>query len=225
METGPSAVPTPRFEWERLVRRIVMPGPHKLMAFVMASYADADGSRVRPGNDVLAAVTDQSEKNVRRIVTALRELGLLRVAARGGGRGGKGKATEYQLTIPTDLLDRAEVLTPGERPVSPDIQMSAQNDQPPLDNPESPDTEMSAQLADVISIDRTSDTVTERMTGHFQRMTGHPDVRLPTTYTNHLDHNSYPTPNATTDRAKPRARAPTDHQPPSTADPPTTEVS
>src|SRR5437879_1725471 len=41
--------PCGRFEWERILRRAVMPLRVKFLAFVLASYADADGSNVRPG--------------------------------------------------------------------------------------------------------------------------------------------------------------------------------
>lgn len=155
-------VPTGRFEWERIVRRLTLPKPVKLLAMILASYADPDGTRVRPGNDVLADVTGDSEKNVRRLLTVLRGLDLVLLVARGGGRGGAGKASEYRLTIPSDLLDRVDMLMPGERK-SPDTQMSGQSKpdcgQPvdsPVDDGDSPDTQMSAQLADVIPIDRTS---------------------------------------------------------------------
>ncbi len=85
------------------------------MALILATYADPDGSRVRPGNEILAAVTGESERNVKRRLAALREMGLLTVARRGGGRSGRGKTTEYQLTMPSDLLERCSMLGPDER--------------------------------------------------------------------------------------------------------------
>lgn len=140
--------PTPRYEWERLVRRIKMPASNKLLALVLATYADPDGSRVRPGNEVLAAVTGQSERTVKRNLASLRELGLLAIARRGGGRAGVGKTTEYQLTIPMDLLERAELLAPGDRrlkavdspvdnpnegtPVAPESVSATTNEGPPV---------------------------------------------------------------------------------------------
>jgi hypothetical protein len=170
-------MPIGRYEWERLVRRIVMPKPHKLLAFVLATYADSDGTRVRPGNDVLADVTGDSEKNVRRILGALRELGLLSLVSRGGGRGGRGKASQYRLTIPDDLLDRVTLLDADDRK-SPDIWMSGQSDLHPVDNANganySPDTQMSAEKSidrTFSSIDRTSRCPTTTHVTNHQKTT------------------------------------------------------
>lgn len=153
-------VPTGRFEWERIVRRIRMTKPLKLAALVLATYADPDGSRVRPGIEVLAAVTGDSEKNARRILSMLREMQLVEQVARGGGRGGRGKASEFRLTVPTDLLERFELLGPGDRPESPDTQMSAETGAKPVDNSgdasETPDTQMSGETGDAEPNDRTS---------------------------------------------------------------------
>jgi hypothetical protein len=172
-------MPMSRFEWERLIRRMVLAKPVKLVALVLATYADPDGTRVRPGVDVLADVTGDSARNVRRVVTMLRDLDLLTLVSRGGGRGGKGRAAEYRLTVPVDLLDRVELLTPGERQspdsqvsgestvnghVSPDIRMSGRLRRSPVDNspvahdgePVSPDAQMSGDTGEPASIDRTS---------------------------------------------------------------------
>lgn len=208
------AVPTGRFEWERLVRRILLPKPVKLAALILATYADPDGSRVRPGMDTLAAVTGDSERNARRMVDRLVSLQLVTLVRRGGGRGGKGSASEYRLTIPSDYLDRFDTLGPDDRP---DTQMSGHSEVEAVDNPgdntESPDTQMSAQ-SDVDSAnDRTSNTVTKRMTGHFQRMTGHPDVRLPpTSPTTHRPRPVVTTQGESRPRARPPARQPPTHR-------------
>lgn len=104
-----------RYEWERVVRRVVMPRPTKLAALALGTYANLDGTRVRPGTRVLAAIGDESEKNAQRHLGVLRDdLGLLELTRRGGGRGGRGHASEYRLTIPPDLLDRAELLPPSK---------------------------------------------------------------------------------------------------------------
>lgn len=167
-----------------------MPKPVKLLALVLAGHADADGSRVRPGNDRLAAITGDSEKNVRRLIGVLRDdLGLVKVAKRGGGRWGTGRATEYQLTIPIDLIERVQLLDPDcTAPVLTGHQMSGQNEEPPaeegirtdtqtsaqkpespVDNPIRTDTQMSGHkkpAPDENEFHRTSDAVTESMTGH-----------------------------------------------------------
>lgn len=152
-----------------------MPKPHKLLALVLAGHADPDGSRVRPGNDRLAAITGDSEKNVRRILAVLRDdLGLVKVAKRGGGRWGTGRATEFQLTIPVDLLERMEVLDPDcSGPLMSGQPMSAQNSEPSVDEAVRVDVWMSTHKpeppvdnSDDNESDRTSDAVTDPLTGH-----------------------------------------------------------
>lgn len=173
-------MPARRYEWERIVRRIVMPKPYKLLALALATYADPDGSRIRPGAEVLADVTGDTERNVRRLLAALRNrFGLLEIVSRGGGRGGRGKASEYRLTIPVDLMERVEMLSPDGRRDEPtghldvrsfdeseDIQVSGQTADEPVDNSESPDIQMSSQSTEAAPNDRTSNSVTKRMTGH-----------------------------------------------------------
>lgn len=168
--------PCGRYEWERLVRRISMPGNVKLLALTLSTYADADGTRVRPGQGTLAGVVGVTDRTIRRHLTILKDdLGLLELVSRGGGRGGKGNQAEYRLTIPADLLDRVRLLSPseeaGESPdiqvsgqseESPDTQMSGQSVESPVDNPVSADTQMSAEN----DFHRTSDVASERLTGH-----------------------------------------------------------
>jgi hypothetical protein len=205
------AVPTGRFEWERLVRRMTLPRPQKFLAFVLATYADPDGTRVRPGVEVLADVTCQSEKNVRRHLAELRGLQLIELVSRGGGRGGAGRTSEYRLTIPTDLLDRLVMLDPGERcnpTVSPDTEVSGQSGlsrvDGPVDNPESPDTQMTAQFGRVTPIDRTSNTVTKPIDRTFSPIDRTP--RCPTT--SHIHQPPRPPTLVTTQRnSRPRAHA------------------
>jgi hypothetical protein len=106
-----------RYEWERIVRRVVMPGPTKCVAFALATYANADGTSIFPGNERLAAVTCQGDKTVRRALDWLRG-GYLIERVREGSRGGRrGLADEYRLVLPSDLLTRHELLDPNESPV------------------------------------------------------------------------------------------------------------
>jgi biotin operon repressor len=182
--------PTSRFEWERIVRRVVMPPTQKLVALVLASYADRDGSRVRPGNEVLAAVTGQSERSVKRCLSALRDLGLLVVARRGGGRAGAGKATEYQLTIPVDLLDRVTLLAPGERTDSGAVAVAPQSLRSSVDNPVDNPVDGEVSGATIVAYENDfqgpNDVVIERLRGQITRLRGHSCGLLPTTYTNHI---------------------------------------
>lgn len=155
-----------RFEWERVIARIVMPEKQKLTAVLCAIHADPDGTRVRPGNPRLAAMIGCTVRTVARQMTVLRNLGLLRQVSRGGGAGGAGRATEYRLTLPENLLEAVELIPAEgpyqERPAKPrrskpaavsaescpesgDIQVSPQPEPPGVDRPVSPDIQVSAQ--------------------------------------------------------------------------------
>ncbi|CAM2953418.1 winged helix-turn-helix domain-containing protein [Skermania piniformis] len=99
----PSPEPIERFAWERVVRRVRMPKAHKYLGLVLATYADADGSSIRPGVDRLARVTDTSTATVKRGLAWLREAGFVE-RTRQGNRWAK-SADEYRLTVPPDVLD------------------------------------------------------------------------------------------------------------------------
>lgn len=108
-----------RYEWERIVRRVRMPGPTKAVALTLATYANQDGTSIYPGNERLVAVSCYSDKTVRVGLEWLRS-GYLVERVREGSRGGRRAfADEYRLTIPSDLLTRHELLPPDESPVAP----------------------------------------------------------------------------------------------------------
>jgi hypothetical protein len=182
--------PAERFEWERIVRRIVMPHPVKFVALVLATYADPDGSRVRPGNPVLADVTGMSVATIKRYLSRLRRMQLIALARRGGGRGGKGAASEYQLTIPADLLDTMILLSPGERLDSGLTWMSPQSAH---DNGGQPVDNSNRGLIQVISqsptlrahLSEPSISGLERLRAQMITLRAHSCEPLPTTYTNH----------------------------------------
>lgn len=123
-------IPTGRFEWERIVRRVELSAPSvKLLALLMATYADAEtGGRIFPGLDRLAAVMGTSRRTVMRCMDELTEVGLIDQVRKGHsfGRGSSGGlASEYQLTAPSDLLEYVPMLDPDEKkqvtPVSRDL--------------------------------------------------------------------------------------------------------
>lgn len=124
--------PAGRFEWERIVRRCQIPGPTKLVALVCSTFANPDGSNVRPGEPRLAAVCGMGASTVRRHLARLLELGLLERLANGGGRRGEGwaRAARYRLTVPSDLLELVELLDPDDG--TPLTQASGVD---PVDNP------------------------------------------------------------------------------------------
>ncbi|MEA5366060.1 hypothetical protein VA596_41490 [Amycolatopsis sp., V23-08] len=203
-DPGPQACG--RFEWERIVRRLELPMRVKFTAMMVASYADADGSRVRPGAEVLAAVTAQGASTIRKQLAALQEYGLLVLVSRGGGRSGRGRAAEFRLTVPVDLLERVPMLPVGERrlsavPDSPLAQGSAQSgsdtvsplatesgqsgtstvDNPAdlVDSGDSALAQKSGQSEATAPIDRSENTVTERLSARFERLTARSSERLP----------------------------------------------
>lgn len=106
--------PAVRFEWERVFRRaLIKPPSTKLLGFVMATYADQDGSKIHPGQKRLANVMGTSVSTVDRGQRALEDLGFIEMVRKGhsAGRGSaKGYASEFQLTLPSDLLECVPML-------------------------------------------------------------------------------------------------------------------
>ena len=78
----------------------------KLIAGRCAAYADADGSRIRPGIARLAIDCETDYRTTKAALTVLRRLGLLHLVHPGRRHG---HADEYQLTLPTDLLERDDI--------------------------------------------------------------------------------------------------------------------
>lgn len=103
-----------RYEWERWVRRCILPSSSKLVAFVMATYAARDGSRIFPGVARLAATTGLSERTVRTALGNLRDVGLIERVYPGGRRGQMNYTDVHRLAIPADLMDRVPMLNPDE---------------------------------------------------------------------------------------------------------------
>lgn len=120
IEDDGRSVPQPkdRFEWERIVRRVRMPSSAKFLALTMATYADQDGTRVRPGIERLALVMCVSEKTVDRGMSTLRELGLVKLTKRGNRHANQ--SDEYRLTAPASILDRP-ILDPDESVASGEV--------------------------------------------------------------------------------------------------------
>lgn len=122
-----------RFEWERWIRRCrlgfyegktkdpkrwVRHATVQQVAFALSTYADLDGSRVRPSIARVALVCDLDERTVRVCIKRLRQVHLLELVAghRSPGRdGGPGRPAEFRMTVPYDLLERVAHLDPDER--------------------------------------------------------------------------------------------------------------
>lgn len=90
-----------RFDWEKAVR-VAGLGTGKggasvpLVALALATYADSDGTSVRPSQETLAAGLGVSRSTVTRAIRRLRDEGLLRLVREAG----PGLAAEYELTVP-----------------------------------------------------------------------------------------------------------------------------
>ena len=99
--------PCKRFEWERIVRRCLIPRATKFVAFTLAQYGSANGDQIRPGVARLAAVCEMGESTVRKHLDALRKLGLVE----------RGAAARPSWRAPTSSPWRQEPTPAGpERP-------------------------------------------------------------------------------------------------------------
>ena len=124
--------PMGRYEWEQVVRRARLGGIVrgsgrvgkdgrktkggmaaalvKAIALGFATYANDKGREIWPGDATLAVDLETSVASVETVRRLLLHLGLMvRVRAPWGDHG-----TEYRLTLPDDLLDVVEVLTPAQ---------------------------------------------------------------------------------------------------------------
>jgi hypothetical protein len=95
-------------QWLSAVRRARLGRTTTAVAVMLSTWANPDGTRVRPGLARLA-VSCEITYNVAQTSTAtLRALGLIRMTYKATGRHG---ADEYRLTLPPDLADRVTMLT------------------------------------------------------------------------------------------------------------------
>lgn len=106
-------------EWYRLIDAVQMSATQKAVAWRMGRFADTkSGARVHPGDELLMAVTTASPRLIRGVRAFLVEHGLLAVVTphKSSGRGGGvGRATEYQLTFPSDFWETVPLSEYGER--------------------------------------------------------------------------------------------------------------
>lgn len=112
--------PVPRFEWERVIRRADLPLGTKGVALLMATWADEDGTNVRPGEERLARVAGINARNTRKHVTKLRSLGLLVLVSRADRF--RKLADVHRLSVPVseDGIAALGLLDPNENHRSPE---------------------------------------------------------------------------------------------------------
>lgn len=98
-------------DWLGVVRRARLGKSAKLVALMIATYANPDGTHVFPGIARLAVQCELDYRTVRRALALLRDQGLVEVSQRGARR--SGKSDEYRLILAEDLLERCDVPTPA----------------------------------------------------------------------------------------------------------------
>lgn len=99
-------------EWTELIRRSRLGRTTKGIAFLLATYADADGTRVFPGPARLAVTGSVDYKTAKKAVAELVAAGLLeKVRSRSGQRG---RSDEYRLCFDEARVEIAGVRSPDE---------------------------------------------------------------------------------------------------------------
>ncbi|MEV5819334.1 hypothetical protein AB0L22_09175 [Micromonospora haikouensis] len=102
-----------RFEWERIFRRIVVPSSLRAVkgvGMMLASFANADGTSVFPGEEGLAGFCQSGKSTVGPALRWMREQYLIHRRSHQVTRGGRRLADEYQLCMPNDWESRFVLL-------------------------------------------------------------------------------------------------------------------
>lgn len=103
MTDPPPTEPVSRIEWWQAIKASALPPSARLLALVMSTYMDPDGSRCFPGQDALADACGWSDARVvRKWLTPLEAAGFVAVEQYGGKRQeGRTQATHrYVPTLP-----------------------------------------------------------------------------------------------------------------------------
>lgn len=106
-----------RFDWERVVHRLMVRDELRLFGLALSYFADQFGEDIYPGVALLGEMNrdrrtgdPMSPATVRRRLDVFRvDLRLIELMAKGGN----GKASVYRLVVPDDLTERAILLRPG----------------------------------------------------------------------------------------------------------------
>jgi hypothetical protein len=100
-----------RWTWIDIVRRAKLGRTVKGVAFLLATYADNDGTRVFPGIATVAVAAEVDYKTAKQALQALVKAGLLE---RVSSLRRRGSGSEYKLILADVLLERTEVLSPAQ---------------------------------------------------------------------------------------------------------------
>ena len=94
--------PAGKWDWEKALlarsRKEGMKPGHQHVALLLATYADGDGTSIRPTIATLTQVSGRSKATIQEALAYLRRSGWVQQLARGSGA--SGQASEYRLTVP-----------------------------------------------------------------------------------------------------------------------------
>lgn len=94
--TNANDAPTRR-QWEHAIRDAEMKPEHKLLGLILATYANPEGTNIRPGDERLAIALNVSRRTIIRHRQALIEMGWIR---RTRVRRSMSQTDTYRLTLP-----------------------------------------------------------------------------------------------------------------------------
>ncbi len=118
-----------RYLWEQAVREAKLGAGLTGVAYTIATYANADGSSIHPGESRVAHGLGVSRSTVTRALGRLRDEGWLTKVRNGNSRAGQ--ADEYRLSLPSDhaaLATHGASATAKDRASSQPVHESTQAD-------------------------------------------------------------------------------------------------
>lgn len=122
--------------WTDVVKRARLGRTVKAVAFLVATYADSDGSRVFPGIARLAVEAEVTYNVAQGALGDLRKAGLLELVRHGTRRG---ESDEYRLILGPDLMDQVEVRSPTEVSVAIEAMRNQRRGKGRQSEPDAPD--------------------------------------------------------------------------------------
>jgi hypothetical protein len=98
--------------WNALIRRARIGRDRKAAAFVVSSYARADGTQIHCGVARLAVDLEIGYSTARRYLAWMRQVGLIELVRAGNRR--RNLSDEYRLILGPNVLEHIDVLDPAE---------------------------------------------------------------------------------------------------------------
>lgn len=98
-------------QWTDVLRRTCMVKSTKLVGFLLATYADSNGTRIFPGVARVSVECGLTYNMTQAAMAELRSAGLIEVVRQAARRG---ESDEYRLVLAPDLMERIEVRSPAE---------------------------------------------------------------------------------------------------------------